>query len=245
MRDYVTTRTNKTSQIRLYTNVPRKKAAPSCNSVLVTQRMLRRAGLRVVIHPHKKSFLCSSARRHVVLGSVRGTHHLNTSKIIFNYLATRKSMSVPLVRRLVGTSRKVSIAFRHTFSMYEGLQGTVRSVVRLKYGHVLASKRRPATRQNVPLLGRLRRRTSSQVVLLTNYKIGRTGVTRVTQRANVHRFRFSTERGVRDSVLCRGSTISVKKAMRVSRCARAIAATRQMGHAVKTLLGTSPLTPPP
>lgn len=235
MRDYLTTRRNKTSHMRLYTNVPRKKAAPSRNRVIITQRLLR-VGLRMVVHPQKNSFLCSSLRVGAVLESVRVTGGMNTSNIMLNYLAPSKRISVPLVGRLMTTTSKLSIAFRQTFSMYHGPRGTLRRVVRSNYGHVLASKRRTATRTKVPLLGRLRERTTKQVVLLTNYNMGRGGVTHVTSRAKVRRFRFSTQRAIVDSVRCQGPTISVKKAMRVSRCAGRVAATREIRGAVGTIV---------
>lgn len=237
MRDYLTTRGNKTGQMRLYTNVPRNKAAPSCKRVSMTHRILSTAHLRIVVHPQNNSFLCSPVRMGTVLGSVRVTGRLGTSKIMFNYLATRKRVSLAVVRRLVGTTRKLSIAFRETFSIYHSPGGTLRRVVTLNYGHVLASNRRPATRSNVPLLGRLRRRTTKEVVLLTKYNIGRGGVRQVTSRAKVQRFRFSTHRGVGDKVGCGGRSMSVNNAMRVSRCRQGMAATQEIVSAVRTAGG--------
>lgn len=219
--------------MRLYTNVPRNKAAPSLNRVGITHGLVS-VHLRIVVHPHKKSFLCAPSRLRVVRRSVQTTHRTKTSKIIFNYLAPRNRLSGPTVRHLVRTSGKLSIAFRHTFSCIGSPHRTLRRLVNVKIGHILASNRVPATVRKTPLLTRLIGRTNSHVVVVPNYKIGRRGVTRLTHIAKTNRFRFSTHRRGRDQVLLHGPTLSVKNAS-VSRCTRPIAAPRGIHHAVRTL----------
>lgn len=241
MRDYLTTRRNKTGHIRLYTNVPRNNAAPSCNRVGITQGLLSGALLRIVVHPHNNSFLCAPLRVRHVRRSVHLYEGLNISNMIVKYLARSKRISVrtghQLIRLTGNNSRlgPVDIAFRHTFSQTTGPRGTLRSVVSLNYSHVLASNRRPGTMRNMTLLSRLERTTTKHVVLLTKYNMGRSGVHAVFSTANVRRCRFSTEIGIPDGVGRLGAGICVNT-RNTSRDGSPIASTREMGRAVTGLL---------
>lgn len=130
---------------------------------------------------------------------------------------------------------RVDIAFRHTFSVYDGPGRTLRRVVKLNVSQILASKRRTATRGKVPLLGRLIRRTSKQVVVVPKYNIGTNGVHGVTRRAKASRFRFSKHDDMSDNVVCHGSGMSVKNAMGVRRCLGSIASPSGMGTTLSRL----------
>lgn len=208
-RDYIRTRTKNTGHIRLYTNVPRKKAAPDCKRVQATRTLASSVSVGIVVHPHKNSFLCAPTRVRSVLLSVRLYGRLGIRNMIFNYLAGSKSVSIPLVHQLVRATGPLSIAYRHTFSIYHSPFTTLRRLVRLNYSHVLASNRRSSTIGKVPLVTRLIGHTTNHVVVVPKYKIQRGGVTHVRTRAKTGRFRASTQDVICDGVRCQGRGIPV------------------------------------
>ena len=184
-------------RVELCAAIPEGGTTPSYGMVRMAQKKTSHLDINIIIRPRGGDFLYTEAEIETMLMDIEMAKQLQVHGVVFGCLTKEGDVDVPLMSRLIATSKPLSVTCHRAFDVCREPFVALEQLIALGCDRILTSGQQPDAVRGIPLIRELVKRANDRIIIMPGCGVREDNITRIEAETGAKEFHTSAR-----SIVC-------------------------------------------
>ena len=195
------------ARVELCAGIPEGGTTPSYGEIKTAQALTSHIDINVIIRPRGGDFLYTEAEIESMLLDIELCKRLKVHGVVFGCLTKEGDIDVPLMRRLIGAAKPLSVTCHRAFDVCRDPFVALEQLIELGCDRILTSGQQSDAVKGIPLIAELVRRADGRIIIMPGCGVRESNIARIEAETGAKEFHTSARSVVYSRMLYRNEHV--------------------------------------
>ena len=178
-------------RVELCAALPEGGTTPSYGTVAITQKLVSKIDINVIIRPRGGDFLYTDVEIQTMSADIETAKRLNVHGVVFGCLTREGDLNVPLMKKLMETAKPLSVTCHRAFDVCRDPFLALEQLIELGVDRILTSGQQPDAVKGIPLIRELVRRADGRIIIMPGCGVRENNIAQIEAETGATEFHSS------------------------------------------------------